>query len=70
MLCFCFDFLRLVYAILPVLLDCPFLIPSSVISYVKTKREDFNFVIINVSHLDSNIPTILAYGVDIVQLIR
>jgi len=29
-LCFCFVFLRLVYPILPVSLDCPFLIATSV----------------------------------------
>jgi hypothetical protein len=36
----------------------------------KSKRDDFNVAIINVSHLDSNIPIVLAYGVNIVQLIR
>ena len=36
----------------------------------KTKRDDFYFAIINVSHLEINIPTALAYGVNIVQLIR
>ena len=35
----------------------------------KTKRDDLNFAIINVSHLDNNIPAALAYGVNIVQLI-
>jgi hypothetical protein len=33
-LCFCFVFLRLVYPMLSVSLDCPFLIASSVFSYV------------------------------------
>ena len=34
MLCFCFVFLRLVYPMLPVSLDCPFLIAPSVFSNV------------------------------------
>jgi hypothetical protein len=33
-LCFCFVFLRLVYHMLPVSLDCPFLIEPSVFSSV------------------------------------
>ena len=33
-LCFCFVFLRLVYPMLPVSLDCPFFIASSVFSDV------------------------------------
>ena len=36
----------------------------------KTKRDDFNFAIINVANLDSKIPPALACGVNIVQLIR
>ena len=36
----------------------------------RSKRDDLNFAIINVSHLDSHIPTAIAYGVNIVQLIR
>jgi hypothetical protein len=36
----------------------------------KTKRDDFYFAIINVSHLEINIPIALAYGVNIVQLVR
>jgi len=35
-----------------------------------TKRDGFNLAIINVSHLYSNMPTSLAYGANIVQLIR
>ena len=40
-LCFCFVCLRLVYPLLPVSLDCPFLITSSVFSnvYLKTDRK-------------------------------
>ena len=34
MLCFCFDFLRLVYPMMPVSLDCPFLIVLAVFSNV------------------------------------
>jgi hypothetical protein len=33
-LCFCFDFLRLVYGMLPVSLECPFMIAPSVLSNV------------------------------------
>jgi hypothetical protein len=33
-LCFCFVFLHLVYPVLPVSLDCPFLIATSVFSNV------------------------------------
>jgi len=36
----------------------------------KTKWDDFNFAIINVSHCNSNIPTALAYWINILQLIR
>ena len=42
----------------------------NIILLYKKKRDDFNFAIINVSHLDSNIPNALAYGINIVQLIR
>jgi hypothetical protein len=34
------------------------------------KRDDVNFTIINCPHLDSNIPTALAYGVYISQLMQ
>ena len=37
-LCFCFVFLRLVYPLLPVSLDCPFLIAPSVFSNVLLKQ--------------------------------
>jgi len=37
-LCFCFHFLRLVYPMLPVSLDCPFLIAPSVFSNVYLAR--------------------------------
>jgi hypothetical protein len=36
----------------------------------KTKRDDFNFCHYKFSHLHSNIPTTLAYGVYILQFIR
>jgi hypothetical protein len=38
MLCFCFIFLRLVYPMLPVSLDCPFFIAPSVFSNLYLKR--------------------------------
>ena len=34
------------------------------------KRDDFSFRIVNFPHMDSNIPTNLAYGVYISQLVR
>ena len=34
------------------------------------KRDDFAFRIMNFPHMDSNIPTKLAYGVYIFQLVR
>ena len=37
-LCFCLAFLRLVYPMLPVSLDCPFLIAPSVFSYIYLQR--------------------------------
>jgi hypothetical protein len=37
MCCFCFVFIRLVYPMLPVSLDCPFLIVPSVFSDVYSK---------------------------------
>jgi membrane-bound metal-dependent hydrolase YbcI (DUF457 family) len=40
---FCFVFLRLVYPMLPVSLDCPFLIAHSVFSNVYYKRLTFGF---------------------------
>ena len=44
-LCFCFVFLRLVYAMLPVSLDCPFLIGPLVFSnvYLVKKLQFFTF---------------------------
>jgi hypothetical protein len=39
---------------------------SEIVNY--GKKDDFNFVIINFSHLDNNIPTILSYGIYIAQL--
>ena len=68
-LCFSLDFLGIVYAILPVLLDCPFLVPSSVVAYVylRHKRDDFNYAIMHVSHLVSNISTAFAYAVNILR---
>jgi hypothetical protein len=38
-LCFSLDFLGFVYAILPVLLDCPFFVPSSVVAYVYLRQK-------------------------------
>jgi hypothetical protein len=43
---------------------------SNLLRLFKIKRDDFNFAIINVSHLDSNIPTALAYEVNIAQFMR
>ena len=39
-------------------------------SYDYDKRDDFDFPIVNVSYLSSNIPESLAYGVFVSQLIR
>jgi len=43
-LCFCFVCLRLVYPMLPVSLDCPFLIAPSVFSYVYFNKSKIHFL--------------------------
>jgi hypothetical protein len=82
--CFVF-FLRLVYPMLPVSLDCPFLIAPSLFSNVhwlthrnwqwrkiesETLRADFNYLVVNLPSICSNILAAPAYGVCISQLIR
>ena len=82
--CFVF-FLPLVYPMLPVSLDCPFLIAPSLFSNVhwlthrnrqwrkiesETLRADFNYLVVNLPSICSNILAAPAYGVCISQLIR
>jgi hypothetical protein len=43
---------------------------GNLVCLFKSKKDYFNVVIINLSNLHSNMPTDLAYGVNIIQLIR
>jgi hypothetical protein len=69
---FCFDFLsscvRYIASFTGLSIFCPLF--GNLLRLFKSKRDDFNVAIINVSHLDSNIPIVISYGVNIVQLIR
>jgi hypothetical protein len=52
MLCFCFVFLRLVYSMLPVSLDCPFLITPSVYSTLIVGYLDLHLLLQSIYIID------------------